>query len=90
MTVATQHTLESHLAAEIQDASELGADLAAVLGALAQAGEKLSRQIGRAALSGEVGVSGAQNPTGDCQNNWTCWATKSSSRSCRNQGSSRR
>ena len=67
MTVATQTTLESHLAAEIQDASELGADLAAVLGALAQAGEKLSRQIGRAALSGEVGVSGAQNSTGDCQ-----------------------
>jgi len=65
--VATQTTLETHLAAQIQGASELGSDLAAVLGALALAGEKLSRQIGRAALSGEVGLSGEQNSTGDCQ-----------------------
>ena len=67
MTVATQTTLVSHLTGEIRCDPRLDSDLAAVLSALALAGEKLSRRIRRAALTGEVGLSGEQNSTGDCQ-----------------------
>ena len=67
MTVATQTTLRAHLAVQIRSDSSLDRDLAAVLAELARAGENLSRRIGRAALLGEVGLSGEENATGDCQ-----------------------
>lgn len=58
--------LPRHLASEEESAPRMGG-LCRLLGHLALAAKILAREIGRAAITGRVGLAGQANPTGDAQ-----------------------
>src|SRR5437867_3566970 len=60
-------TPKQHLRALLRNEQELGGDLAAIVDQVAETGIALSREIARAAFSGELGLAGARNATGDAQ-----------------------
>ena len=66
MQLATNSTLAARLR-ETSDGEPIEAGLLAVLDQLAVAGKRISREVARAALTGGLGTSGNENPTGDSQ-----------------------
>lgn len=66
MTIAGTR-LGEHLAEERQRHGAADAEVAALLGAVAQAARTLARAVCRAALEGNLGLAGDRNVTGDAQ-----------------------
>src|SRR3989442_1818038 len=60
-------TLADHVRGRHRDDPGLAADLEIVLGAIAASARTLSRAIRRAAFTGELGLAGNENATGDAQ-----------------------
>lgn len=72
--------INSTFAARLREASgrdPIEQGLLAILEQLAAAGKRISREVARAALTGDLGTSGSQNPTGDSQKNSTSLPTRS-------------
>jgi len=65
--MAQPTTLGRHLRGSIGGDPAAGADLTVLLEAVARAGRVLSRAVRRAALSGDLGLAGGTNVTGDAQ-----------------------
>lgn len=63
----TVSTLNRHILEQQQKLPEFSGQLSQVLVQIAVVGKALSREIGRAALAGRVGLAGEKNPTGDSQ-----------------------
>jgi fructose-1,6-bisphosphatase I len=60
-------TLTRHLVAQAVPQPALGSDFARLMEQLAYAGKAMAREIARAPLVGELGLSGSENVTGDEQ-----------------------
>ncbi len=60
-------SLAAHLEEERRRHPGLTADLAILLGKMAECGIRLTREVRRAALSGSLGLAGESNATGDSQ-----------------------
>lgn len=63
----TVSTLNRHILEQQQKLPEFSGQLSQVLVQIAVVAKALSREIGRAALAGRVGLAGEKNPTGDSQ-----------------------
>ncbi len=63
----TAMTLAQHARTEAQGRPGTGADLGRLLARIAAGARVLSREIGRAALAGRLGLAGEANATGDAQ-----------------------
>jgi len=71
LMTTTKPTLAEHLAARPGPDS---ADLAHVIGALAEAGREIARELARAALVGRLGTTGATNVQGEAVKKLDIWA----------------